>query len=340
MRNTSKQILLALPLLVLFLTTEAIAITAATPAPATQPTTSQPQYLTPGGGGNAANAGRSTSSTQLIGAVVNIGAAAMYTKICVSSSWAGCSGCWACPMAVLSGVAAAQLGRASGQSGSAGMDMSAFDPTHGTSPGGTGGGTDPWGNPVNPDGSNGTGGPTAAGTGGGLPPGTTSQTIARDVARLRNELDKSGVKLSPDGNTVTTPDGRKYDLSKAGSGSESDMLAMGLSAAEAAQAANMGKQFAAKQVEKFKQMSQLAGAGGGGGRGLASDGAAGGDGGYGSGFDPWGRDPRNRNRAKPKISGLTKKLGNDTIGVSGDDIFEMVTRRYKARDQENHFLKD
>ena len=356
MRNMIKQVLTALPIAVLFLASQTFAITAATPAPTTQQTTSSPpQYITPGGGGNAAEAGRSTSKTQLIGAAVNIGAAAMYTKICVSSSWAGCKGCWACPMAVLSGVAAAQLGRASGQSGTAGMQMSSFDPNSTGYPGGTGAGTDPWGNPINPGGSpgpggpgggggagSGSGGPTTAGTGGGLPPGTTPQTIARDVARLRTELEKSGVKLSPDGNTVTTPDGRKYDLSKAGSGSESDMLAMGLSAAEAAQAANMGKQFAAKQAEKFKQMSQLAGAGGGGGggRGLASDGTGGGEGGYGSGFDPWGRDPRNRNRAKPKISGLTKKLGNDTIGVSGDDIFEMVTRRYKARDEKNDFLKD
>jgi hypothetical protein len=355
MKNMSKQVLLALPLTILFFAFQASAITEATPAPTRQPTTTTaPQYITPGGGGNAAEAGRSTSKTQLIGAAVNIGAAAMYTKICVSSSWAGCKGCWACPMAVLSGVAASKLGGASGQSGAAGMQMSAFNPYYDSSTGSTGG-TDPWGNPINPDGSpgaggpgspggggSGTGGPNTAGTGGGLPPGTTPQTIARDVARLRTELEKSGVKLSPDGNTVTTPDGRKYDLSKAGSGSESDMLAMGLSAAEAAQAANMGKQFAAKQAEKFKQMSQLAGAGGGGGggRGLASDGTGGGEGGYGSGFDPWGRDPRNRNRAKPKISGLTKKLGNDTIGVSGDDIFEMVTRRYKARDEKNDFLKD
>jgi len=249
----------------------------------------------------------------------------------------------------LASAAASLLGVAAGQSSGAGMQMSAFDPNFAPGSGGTGGGTDPWGNPINPDGSpGGTGGgagtggtgPGTAGTGGGLPPGTTPQTIARDVARLRSELEKSGVKMSPDGKTMTTPDGRKFDLSKAGSGSESDSLAMGLTAAEAAQASAMGKQFAAKQAEKFKQMSQLAGSGGGGGgRGLASDGGAG-DGGYGAGFDPWGRDPRNRNRAKPKLSGLTKKLGDDTIGVSGDDIFEMVTRRYKARDQENHFLKD
>ncbi len=309
--------------------------------PTPTPASSQPQYITP-----AAEAGRSTSNTQLIGAAVNIAAAGMYMGVCMKPY---CAGCWACPLVGLAGAAASLLGNASGQSGSAGMQMSNYDPYYDSSTGSTGGTTDPWGNPINPDGTNGPGGtggsggtgPAITGGGGGLPPGTTPQTIARDVARLRTELEKSGVKLSPDGKSMTTPDGRKFDLSKAGSGSESDMLAMGMTAAEAAQAANMGKQFAAKQAEKFKQMSQLAGAGGGGGgRGLASDGGAGGEGGYGAGFDPWGRDPRNRNRVKPKISGLTKKLGNDTIGVSGDDIFEMVTRRYKARDQENHFLKD
>ncbi|MDZ4083178.1 MAG: hypothetical protein U1E10_09600 [Bdellovibrionales bacterium] len=329
--------LLAIPLL--GLGTNAFGFQNPTPTPAA----SQPQYITPGGGGNAAEAGRSTSNTQLIGAAVNIAAAGMYMGVCMKPY---CAGCWACPLVGLAGAAASLLGNASGQSGSAGMQMSNYDPYYDSSTGSTGGTTDPWGNPLNPDGTSGTGGPgasgpTTAGTGGGLPPGTTPQTIARDVARLRTELEKSGVKLSPDGKSMTTPDGRKFDLSKAGSGSESDMLAMGMTAAEAAQANAMGKQFAAKQAEKFKQMSQLAGAGGGGGgRGLASDGGAGGEGGYGAGFDPWGRDPRNRNRAKPKLSGLTKKLGDDTIGVSGDDIFEMVTRRYKARDQENHFLKD
>lgn len=328
--------------------TPALGFTNPTPTPAAQP--SQPQYIVPGGGGNAAEAGRSTSNAQLIGAAVNIGAGVMYLNICTSSSWAGCSGCWACPLVGLAGAAASLLGNASGQSGSAGMQMSAYNPYYDTSTGSTGGGTDPWGNPLTPGGSTGgpggtgpggPGGPATAGTGGGLPPGTTPQTIARDVARLRTELEKSGVKMSPDGKTMTTPDGRKYDLSKAGSGSESDMIAMGMTADEAAKAAAMGKQFAAKQAEKFKQMSQLAGAGGGGGgRGVASDAGDGAGGGYGNGFDPWGKDPRNRNRAKPKLSGLTKKLGNDTIGVSGDDIFEMVTRRYKARDQENQFLKD
>lgn len=342
MRNMSKQILVALPIAVLFLATQAFAFTGATPAPArqatsAQPTSSQPQYITPGGGGNAAEAGRSTSNTQLIGAAVNIAAAGMYMGVCMKPY---CAGCWACPLVGLAGAAASLLGGASGQSGAAGKQMSNYDPSYGSSLGGTGG-TDQWGNPINPDGTPGDSGAGIAGTGGGLPAGTTPQTIARDVARLRTELEKSGVKLSPDGKSMTTPDGRTFDLSKSGSGSESDMLAMGMTAAEAAQAANMGKQFAAKQAEKFKQMSQLGGSGGGGGgRGLASDGAGGGEGGYGAGIDPWGRDPRNRNRAKPKISGLTKKLGSDTIGVSGDDIFEMVTRRYKARDQENQFLKD
>lgn len=338
MRNMKKYILVTLPVLALFLTTHALAFTAAAPASETQASSTQPQYITPGGGGSAAEAGRSTSSTQLVTAAINVSAAGYYMGVCARPK---CHGCWACPYVGLASAAASLLGAAAGQSGGAGMQMSAFDPNFAPATGGTGGGTDPWGNPIGTGNSTGTddGGGTGPGTQGtgGMIPGTTPQTIARDVARLRNELDKAGVKMSPDGKTMITPDGRKFDLSKSGSGSESDMLAMGLTAAEAAQANAMGKQFAAKQAEKFKQMSQLAGAGGGG-RGLASE--VGGDAGYGGGIDPWARDQRNRNRAKPKISGLTKKLGNDTIGVSGDDIFEMVTRRYKARDQENHFLKD
>jgi hypothetical protein len=304
----------------------------------TPSTTAGSTYITPGSGGNAADSGRSAQNVQLIGAAVNVGAAVMYSGICPSIY-----GSWACPLAAMAGVAAMMMGNASGGSGSAGSAMSAYDPAAYNYGGNTAPVVDQWGNVItNPDGSNGTGGQNIAtntGTGGVLPDGTTSQTIARDVAKLQSDLAKSGAIISADGKTMTTKDGRTFDLSKGADGSMEGLMAMGLSAAEAQKAMDAsgkyGKAANAKYSAMIAKMGGADGGGGGGGRAPAGDG--GGGGAYG-GFK-WG-DPRNKARAKAKVAGLTRKLGDDTIGVAGDDIFEMVTRRYKARDQNGNFLKD
>ncbi|MDX9730715.1 MAG: hypothetical protein RBT63_03000 [Bdellovibrionales bacterium] len=291
-------------------------------------------YILPGGGGNASQSGRDTSKNQLITAAANIGAAAMYMSICSKPK---CAGCWACPLVGMASAAAGMLGSSAKGSAGAGADMSAYNPNgyYGDGGGSTGGG----------QGADGSGDGTGNGQIGtnvdgsiGLPDGTTPQTIARDVGRIRAELDRNGVSISPDGQTMRTPDGRMFNLGGDGS-SQSGLMAMGLSAEEAAAALDAGKKFAAKNASKFAQMKQLPDAGGGGGglRGPAADAA--GDG-YGNGANAWDQDPRRRARQPAKVSGLTKKLGDDTIGVSGDNIFEMITRRYQARDKVNQFLKD
>lgn len=286
-------------------------------------TTANATYITPGsGGGSAAQSGRSTQITQLATAAINAHAASKYMQICVRPK---CKGCWACPLVGMAASAAAQLGGASGGSGVAGVAMSAYDP----SGGGTGSQTDQFGNPI-------TGGANADDA--RLPDGTTAQTIARDMSRVRSELEKSGVQVSPDGKTMTTPDGRKFDLSKGGDGSEKGLLDMGLLAGEASLAVATGKEIGAKAAAKYAATKISADGSGGGGMGRepASDGSEA----AGAWNSAWGRDPRQRVRVKAQVSGLTRKLGEDTIGVSGDDIFEMVTRRYKARDGVNQFLKD
>ncbi len=303
-------------------------------APATS-TTAGAGYIMPSGGGNAADSGRKAQTGQLIGAAINIGAATMmYMPICRTKY-----GAWACPLAALAASAANTLGKASGGSGYAGGQMSAYTgPTiDGLPPA-----VDQNGNPINygggPGGDGTNGGPGTNGTNGGLP---TPATIAGDVARIRTELEKSGVQISDDGKTLTTKDGRKFDLSKAGDGSAQDLQAMGLTAGEANNAVESGRKFGNAMGAKYASMLKGADGGGGGGggsagRGPASDGGGGGAGGFGG----WGKDPFGKNRPKAKISGLTRKLGDDTIGVAGDDIFEMVTRRYKARDEINQFIKD
>lgn len=304
----------------------------------TTTTTGSSGYVLPTtGGGNAAESGRDSSKAQLIGAAANIGAAGMYMGICSTVY-----GSWACPLAGLAAVAASLLNKGSSGSSAAGASMSAFDPSVYGLGNGTGNGntTDPtviYGDTGN-NGTNGSAGTN--GTGVTLPDGTTSQTISRDIARIRSGLEQAGVTISPDGKTMTTKDGRSFDLGAAGDGSMSGLMAMGLSASEAAQADAAGKKYAAANASKFANMAKLGADGGGGGGGAAGRGPAD-DGSGGAGrFSFNMNDPRNKKRAPAKVSGLTRKLGDDTIGVSGDNIFEMVTRRYKARDQVNNFLKD
>lgn len=297
--------------------------TAATTGSAASGSGAQTSYVMPSGGGNASSSGSDTSGQQAMGAIMNIAAGGMYAGICSSCPEGGC---WACPMIPLAMMAASGMGSASGKSGAAGIDMAGFDPAAG----GGGAGTD---DPMAAL-------PTANGAGGGIPRG--SAAIAKGIQDLKNQMLKSGVKISPDGKTMMTPDGRKFDMSNGGgSGSKEDLMAMGLTASEADMAMAASGKFAKEYASKFAQMKQLegSGGGGGGGRSTASD-VAGGSGGADA-FGGWDRDARNRNaRNKNKISGLTKKFGDDTIGVSGDNIFEMVTRRYKARDEKNDFLKD
>lgn len=332
MTKTSLRVLSVLS--VLGLAIQAQAFTAPTPTPAQSSTT--PQYIVPGQGGNAAEAGRSSSSMQYLTAGVNGAAAAMYGAKCGSKNY------WACAMSAISAVGAVQSLQSARGSNTAGMQLAGFDPSlyGGGMPGGSGG-TDQWGNPIDTGvgGVGDTGGTGATGAGGtGIGLGSTiPQVVARDIAQAKNALDRSGVKISPDGKTMTTPDGRKFDLSR-GAGSSDDLLAMGLTQAEANLAMADGRAIAKKANEKYKQMAQLPGAGGGGGGGRAVAAEGGGD--PFAGFDPFARERAARNRKKAKVSGLTKKLGSDNIGVAGDDIFEMVTRRYKARDEQNAFLKD
>ncbi len=291
----------------------------------------QTSYVMPAGGGNASDSGSKASKKQDMTAVLNIAAGAMYGGICASSCPKG-GGCWACPMVPMALSAASSLKSASGKSSAAGRDMAAYDPSLGYGPEGVG---DQW--KIDP--LTGQQIPIGAGAGGGSAGG--SMEIAKGIQDLQNQLSKVGVKISPDGKTVTTPDGRTFNIGNSdGSGSKADLMAMGLTASEADAAMATASKFAKDNASKFAQMKQLdGGAGGGAGaRSPASADGAGGAGGYSSAWDRDLRNPKVRN--KISVSGLTKKFGDDTIGVSGDNIFEMVTRRYKARDQKNDFLKD
>ena len=49
---------------------------------------------------------------------------------------------------------------------------------------------------------------------------------------------------------------------------------------------------------------------------------------------------KKRNPTSNSIKGLKKMLGSHPIGVAGDDIFDMISRRYSVMNNENQFAKE
>jgi hypothetical protein len=162
-------------------------------------------------------------------------------------------------------------------------------------------------------------------------------SLADGYAKGSQTFKNTGIQISDDGQNVTLPNGKK--VASSSMASADGMKSAGFSASEIANAMS-GLDAASKAVaaQQSKLASLTNDAGGGGGGGMR----AGGDGGYGGGSSD---DALARMRAaslknNSNVSGMSKKLGNDNIGVAGDDIFEMVSRRYQTRDKINSFLKN
>jgi hypothetical protein len=157
-----------------------------------------------------------------------------------------------------------------------------------------------------------------------------ASTISPDI---KNKLAEKGAKISADGKTMTLPDGKTVPLSAGNS--EAGMRAAGLSEMDiaAGRAALADAQAAVKDKIKAYNPTVDGGGGGGGGGGAGRETG----GGSANGFNfAMPKQPR----GKPSLSGMTKNLGNDKIGVSADNIFDMVTRRYKESDAKQTFLKN
>lgn len=177
-------------------------------------------------------------------------------------------------------------------------------------------------------------------------PGSGSGTTTVDVGtpgadvqldQIKAELGKKGVEVSADGKSVSLPDGRTVPMD-ASSVTPEGMAANGFTPDQisAAQAA------LAEAQEKAAKFSPV------GGSEVADYGVTSGDGGDGGiGGSGGSSSPtyvvRNRSAGKreaPNLSGMSKNFGTDKIGVSADHIFEMITRRYKAKEASNTFLSN
>lgn len=167
-----------------------------------------------------------------------------------------------------------------------------------------------------------------------------------EIAEMNKAIEKMksnpNAKVDFKNKKLTTKDGKSYGLSSFGS--PGDMAAAGFSQEDIdkalSEASKLEKGLVAKLGAGGIGAGDLAGGGGalpavsneeldpliivrGGGQGLGD--------GYGSDGD---RDPASA------IAGMQKSFNGDPIGVAGDSIFSMMTRRYNVKKQQDTFFEE
>lgn len=156
---------------------------------------------------------------------------------------------------------------------------------------------------------------------------TAYQAAMKDLEKATNG---TGVGISKDFKTITTPDGRTIDAAKALSGGG------GLSGGELSMLKDQMKKAAdaAAKVTGAPVMPNV-NAQDGEGTGAASTASS-------SGADDSERQGGGvavaRSRAPANIAGATKDLNGDPIGVGVDSLFEMMHRRYRASSDRQMFI--
>lgn len=165
--------------------------------------------------------------------------------------------------------------------------------------------------------------------------------FSEDVAK-----GKAGFTYDPKTNTVTTAKGTKIKGSDLNSSSA--MEAAGVPKAAIDLLNSMEKDVVAKAMKKVNSLglnTNIIGgeesSGGGGSAAGGSDAMAAGAG-YGAGYGSMAganaglgvdRDPA-------QVAGMQKNFNGEPIGVAGDSIFKMMTRRYKVKESQSSFLDE
>lgn len=155
-------------------------------------------------------------------------------------------------------------------------------------------------------------------------PGSAAPGAGASISGIKQTLASKGAVISPDGTTMTLPNGTSVPLN-ANSATDSGMKAAGLSDQQIA----LGKQALADAGAVASSKSGEMAVDGGGGGAVSGSGPS-------AATEPKKPAPI----ARKSLSGLSKNFGGSKIGVSADDIFDMVSRRYKAKDADNTFIKN
>jgi hypothetical protein len=121
------------------------------------------------------------------------------------------------------------------------------------------------------------------------------------------------------------------------------MTAAGMSPADANFAANMMKGLGSGNLDPKKDLSIANADSGFGGAGFGDDAAAkaaaaAAAAGNGNLDKDAAADAAKKARAIASAEGLSKDFNGELIGVSGDDIFKMMNRRYRLKTDQDSFL--
>ena len=151
------------------------------------------------------------------------------------------------------------------------------------------------------------------------------------IEKAKKLAESKGIKVDPNSGLVTLKDGKTIDpndpasVSAALGGEGTTDLMKKVSGIE---------KDALAKVDQIKK-SDIADAFGISGG--AGDGTILAEGGYGMGDDS-SLGVKNRTRKPAQVTGLTKNFNGDPIGVSGDDIFGMMKRRYILKSNQKTFF--
>lgn len=270
------------------------------------------------------------SDSQNLGMAINLAAAGSLAAICATEG-----GAWACPMAAMALLQAANQAAAAKQSGGV-YDATTYKPPE---YGGTGlpdGETLPPPTTIGGGDGDGNGGGNG---GGGFETGYGNPNINGELKKLEN----MGYKVNTSDGTITTPDG---EYSTEDFRSADAMAAAGMDSGQVASArqglAALNKQLEEKYGKDGPSVVAM-GVSSGGSNGFAGEVGGGGDGGGGSdsmaAYLASLKNKLNKKRGPSSVAGMQKMLGGDPIGVKMDNIFDMIHRRYQLKRKAKVFIE-
>lgn len=155
-------------------------------------------------------------------------------------------------------------------------------------------------------------------------------------------LESKGIKVDPKTGTVTLPNGQTITANDIANPSKLDAK-LGLPSGTSQKANEMATEALQQQAQKLGLGDGLAGVSMASALGLESDGDVAGPAGLSSGKNALGSKgalaaANSRLPASALIVGLTSKYNGENIGVSADNIFMMVKRRYQLKQDQDSFL--
>ncbi|MFN8945594.1 MAG: hypothetical protein ACK5WZ_13340, partial [Pseudobdellovibrionaceae bacterium] len=171
--------------------------------------------------------------------------------------------------------------------------------------------------------------------------GVSPTQLAGIQRSLASHQGLNGFKLSPDGKTLTTPDGKKLPTSLAST--QASMAKAGFNSAAIDGAMRAVKKAEKTVIEKMGAHTSAMGFAEAGGGVNSGSTTGSGDGAGASYAGAYGVNPNPlRDPAAASVAGLSSDFNGERIGVAQDELFQMISRRYdhKMQREVEGFLPD